>query len=138
MINTSFFHVRYIQWGDSEEIDWPEDLDYSGAIDITSGGSGGIDIYSLTPNGYIKFSNGLIIQWGSCSMPSTGEYTFTYPIKFPSNVCHVSALVCHVTSWISNSQVFTNSLVYRTTTSAATFKVGSGWTGSRTILAIGY
>lgn len=42
----------------------------------TDGTLGGIVGGSLTQNGWVKFSNGLILQWGS------GEGDFTFPISF--------------------------------------------------------
>lgn len=42
----------------------------------TDGTLGGIIGGSLTQNGWVKFSNGLILQWGS------GEGNFTFPISF--------------------------------------------------------
>lgn len=33
-------------------------------------------------NGYIKFSNGIIIQWGRSNKTSTGDTTVTFPIAF--------------------------------------------------------
>lgn len=38
---------------------------------------------SLSQNGYIKFSNGLIIQWGRQYIPSSGGI-ITWPIAFPT------------------------------------------------------
>ena len=133
------FTIRIPQWGDPSEIEWPEDLDHSGAIDITSGSGGGssdpvtmnvgtvttgaagtnasasitdngnnsftlnmtiprgntgstgsrgptgpsaISNYSLTTNGYVKFTNGLIIQWGY----NGSNTNITFPISIPNNV----------------------------------------------------
>lgn len=45
----------------------------------------GIVAYSLAENGYVKFANGLIFQWGSFVQPSIGNgYLFTFPIAFTS------------------------------------------------------
>jgi hypothetical protein len=43
---------------------------------------------SLSQNGYIKFSNNLIIQWGRTYLPSSGG-TITWPIAF-SSVCYTA------------------------------------------------
>ena len=85
--NLAIFHI---QWGDSEEIDWPQDLDHSGAIDISGGGSGsGITAYSLTQNGYVVFDCGLIIQWGYVTPISNyWAITITFPIQFHSKIVY--------------------------------------------------
>lgn len=46
----------------------------------------GIGDSLLTPNGYIKFTNGLIIQWGvyDTYIPKDSEVTITYNIAFTS------------------------------------------------------
>lgn len=44
---------------------------------------GGIVAQSLTPNGYIKFANGIITQWGYAStVKSTNYRTATLPVSF--------------------------------------------------------
>ena len=50
----------------------------------TSTGNALVDIArSLTPNGYVKLSNGLIIQWGtSATIGANGSTTVTFPIAF--------------------------------------------------------
>ena len=45
---------------------------------------GGIISSSLQENGYIKFSNGIVLQWG------TGK---TFPIAFSNKCLHVSATI---------------------------------------------
>ena len=47
---------------------------------ITAANTGGIVAASLTENGYVKFANGLILQWGYCSAQSYA----TFPIAFSS------------------------------------------------------
>ena len=66
-----------IQWGDPEEIDWPQDLDHSGAIDISGGGAGGVSSYSLTTNGYVCFDCGLILQWINNTRNTSWPIQFT-------------------------------------------------------------
>ena len=46
----------------------------------------GIIAGNLAQNGYVKFNNGLIIQWGLLSSASFGPVTLTFPIAFPT-VC---------------------------------------------------
>lgn len=51
----------------------------------TDGTLGGIIGGSLTQNGWVKFSNGLILQWGSINIIyGTGFYTLNFPISFNS------------------------------------------------------
>ena len=51
----------------------------------TDGTLGGIVGGSLTQNGWVKFSNGLILQWGTYNMNSQ-SVSVTFPISF-SNIC---------------------------------------------------
>ena len=56
---------------------------------IAAANTGGIVAASLTENGYAKFANGLILQWGNASGDDEGENSSsTFPIAFPS-MCFV-------------------------------------------------
>ena len=55
---------------------------------------GGVIALSLTQNGYIKYDNGLIIQWGWYQESSSASDYKSFPIAFP-NKC-VSAVVSHM------------------------------------------
>ena len=46
-------------------------------------GGGGIVAQLLEQNGYVKFANGLILQWGALAA-NDGIVTWIYPIKFTS------------------------------------------------------
>lgn len=62
-------------------------LDYilkSELANATTGG--GIVAANLAQNGYVKFSNGLILQWGFLSGGGSASYTWTYPQSFKSAV----------------------------------------------------
>ena len=62
---------------------------------ITAANTGGIVAASLTENGYVKFANGLILQWGKVVGPEIDDFnwvTTTFPIAFTS-ACF-SALCC--------------------------------------------
>ena len=48
----------------------------------------GIVAALLEQNGYVKFSNGLILQWGYYKATSS-SYTLTFPIAFSSKTCAV-------------------------------------------------
>lgn len=54
---------------------------------ITAANTGGIVAASLTANGYVKFANGLILQWGTRTEPKVDDWvwvTTTFPITFAS------------------------------------------------------
>ena len=57
------------------------------AIKAIVGTGGGIVAASLTANGYVKFANGLILQWGVVSSSESGIKEYSYPIAFPT-ACH--------------------------------------------------
>lgn len=73
------------------------------------GSGGGIVAASLSVNGYIKFANGLIIQWGRYITNTAATTVTYYPIAFP-NVCLAltvapgNALSKDVTVTISSNQ----------------------------------
>ncbi|WP_052461938.1 pyocin knob domain-containing protein [Necropsobacter massiliensis] len=46
---------------------------------------------SFNGNGWTKFPNGLILQWGSYSQPTTDAVTSAFPITFPNNCLQVFA-----------------------------------------------
>ena len=51
---------------------------------ITAANMGGIVAASLTENGYAKFANGLILQWGNVRGRRNTENSTSFPIAFPS------------------------------------------------------
>ena len=54
---------------------------------ISAANTGGIVAASLTENGYAKFANGLILQWGTRTEPKVNDWvwvTTTFPITFAS------------------------------------------------------
>ena len=54
--------------------------------------NGGIVDSLLAQNGYVKFANGLILQWGFTN--NTGRPYITFPFKF-SNVFTAISCICH-------------------------------------------
>lgn len=58
---------------------------------ISAANTGGIVAASLTENGYAKFANGLILQWGNASGEREEDNSTTFPIAFPST-CFVVLL----------------------------------------------
>lgn len=82
---------------------------------ITSANTGGIVAASLTENGYAKFANGLILQWGNASGYDENEkdnYS-TFPIAFSST--------CFVVLLTSRKYMVTNRLYNQS-------KTGFTWT----------
>ena len=87
---------------------------------------GGIVGGSLTQNGWVKYSNGLILQWGT--YPSSGG-TIRYPVSFTSKVFAVIS-----TSSLKFDATDINNLAYWTTTDT---NVGTDWKTSGWYLAMG-
>ena len=54
----------------------------------TDGTLGGIIGGSLTQNGWVKFSNGLILQWGKLTKTSWDTFSGNFPIAF--NICYAA------------------------------------------------
>jgi len=68
----------------------------SSALAIASGGTGattasaaltalgglGVSSYSFASPGYIKFTNGLLFQWGSASVGADSSATVTFPVAY--------------------------------------------------------
>lgn len=73
-----------------------------------NGTIGGIVGGSLTQNGWVKYSNGLILQWGS--YPENGG-NITYPIAFKAKVFSIAS-----TSTLDNSSTNLSNLTYWHTT----------------------
>lgn len=87
----------------------------SDIIKITAANAGGIVAASLTENGYAKFANGLILQWGNASGYDEDEkdnYS-TFPIAFSST--------CFVVLLTSRKYMVTNRLYNQS-------KTGFTWT----------
>ncbi|GGG81712.1 pyocin knob domain-containing protein [Paenibacillus radicis (ex Gao et al. 2016)] len=48
---------------------------------------------NLVSNGYQKLASGLIIQWGTVSVPNNTSTRVTYPIAYPVNIVNVTATI---------------------------------------------
>lgn len=48
---------------------------------------------NLAQNGYVKFSNGLILQWGFLSGGGSADFTWTYPQSFTSSVYSIQLAI---------------------------------------------
>ena len=89
---------------------------------------GGIIAQSLGTNGYVKFANGLILQWGMQSsqqsngktgdwaFPNSRNVSFTYPLKCNSTVAVIP--MCRLNSPTSNNPAINMGAFYRAATGA--------------------
>lgn len=69
--------------GNADTVDGYHASDLLGKI--TAANTGGIVAASLTENGYVKFANGLILQWGFVSNTRAAtRYNITFPVSFAS------------------------------------------------------
>lgn len=63
----------------------------------------GIVAGNLEPNGWVKFTNGLIVQWTRCT-ESKNETDFRYfPMKFPKTLFYICASSTHANNWLGVS-----------------------------------
>ncbi len=73
---------------------------------IPDGGSGdGITDMKSEENGYIKFANGFIVQWGKDTPEGSGARTVTFPISFSSKCLNVQCTT-HITENTVNPRGF--------------------------------
>lgn len=82
-------------------------VDTSGIVsDGTNITGQGYGLSLLGANGYQKFSNGLIRQWGTATIPiSATSFTVTFPIAFPNLTFGVVALRRSATPAVANDNV---------------------------------
>ena len=86
----------------------------------------------LEQNGYVKFSNGLILQWGR--IEARGQYTaFTYPIAFASNA--YSAVVIPAADILNMYNH--NPSVSSITNTSCTCTIKDAFSGSWCIVVVG-
>ena len=63
------------------------------AASVGAANNGGIVAASLNTNGYVKFANGLILQWGTVAQSNaTGSYTFVLPVAVSKVLVATSAI----------------------------------------------
>ena len=81
-------------------------------------GGGGIVAALLEQNGYVKFANGLILQWGVINAPAFPDegQPVTFPIKF-SKIPSVITAINQAKNSVSSTQLFTANINTYTTTS---------------------
>lgn len=65
---------------------------------------GGIVAANLNQNGYVKFANGLILQWGTYDFKANSYLTHRYPIPFASKVFGLWATV-NVAGWMNGGEL---------------------------------
>lgn len=70
----------------------------------TAANCGGIVGGSLAQNGWVKFANGLILQWGRLAF--TDNTGITFPVAFSSENYIVVATECNSVNWGSSASVF--------------------------------
>lgn len=83
-------------------------------IGATAMGCGGIIAYSSAENGYVKFANGLILQWGVTAETwrEAGSYEQKFPISFQA-VPHVLTTAFSENVVISVPGINTTSFSYQ-------------------------
>ena len=79
---------------------------------------------SLTQNGYAKFNNGLLIQWGKISGSSTTSYAITMPISFYDKNYKIFATVYKPSS---DSSVYSASPVDDSTKTVSKFYINRNY-----------
>ena len=79
----------------------------------------GIVASSLETNGWVKFANGLIVQWGTSVTAKIG--TVTFPVSYPQQCFGVQANSCQL---VNSSNPFRNvAIPYNISTSGFSFRV---------------
>lgn len=105
--------------------------------DVSSAGYG-IVAANLAQNGYVKFSNGLILQWGYAENKSVGSgHSGTYSTSFPIAFNGIYQLVC--SSFKQTTSYKGTSTVYTYTNSTVTFATYDGGYIDKTMyVALGF
>lgn len=125
----SFSPGSIAQW---LELRWPS---CQSGTWVAIGGSGVTG--SNTSNGYVRLSNGLILQWGSVgAMVINNDYAIAFPISFPNAVFSVTCTTVGSERWSGitcNTFTISNSSFHMTAAySDWLAPIGSKW------MAIGY
>ena len=68
---------------------------------VGAANNGGIIAASLAQNGYVKFANGLILQWGviTSNLPKDSNVVITYPVAFTTFASGVSQSIGVSSAW---------------------------------------
>lgn len=96
---------------------------------------GGIIAQSLTANGYVKFANGLIIQWGNLNVGTTNTKV-SLPISFTNNAYRITV----TSTWNADAIGTTLTAEYHNTGAKTTsaFYIRSNYSNAMDWIAIGY
>ena len=111
-INSTNPHPNYkpsVSWSDLTGTK-PNLADFSGNLDAnrisnlpSNGGNGdGITSSSLSGNGYAKFNNGLMLQWGVVLDSTSTPNYFAFHTPFTSS-CYAVNIQTHIPSWANMS-----------------------------------
>lgn len=65
---------------------------------VGAANNGGIIAASLAQNGYVKFANGLILQWGFSASAGEGSRKMTFPIAYTTSCLNVQGTGSNVSS----------------------------------------
>lgn len=95
----------------------------------------GMATFSKAANGYIKFANGIIIQWGSIAVSGRTNHTVTCSTSF-SNTTYI----VQTQTLGANLNDYNNATAVTGITGKNTFTICPGYGESRTVMwiAIGY
>ena len=98
---------------------------------VGAANNGGIVSANLAQNGYVKFANGFILQWGYIAF-SAQTGTFNFPISFPSacRFCSIEHLSNEPTSagwWATRCYTVSKSSVKAFVTDKTAFYVAGGY-----------
>lgn len=75
--------------------------------------NGGIVDSLLAENGYVKFANGLIFQWGTTTASGPSS-VITYPIAFPNKIIYANYSVIGTSTYHGTNNInLTNMAIYR-------------------------
>lgn len=84
-------------------------------------------------SGYVKLSNGLIVQWGKTSADMNKSYTLTFPTAFTTTNYSITA-----NTLTSGSELFAYGIYTKTTTSVVIKSQGGSASSPCNWIAIGY
>ena len=112
-------------------------------IGANAGTCGGIVAQSLTQNGYAKFANGLIIQWGTSDAIKVGDndyqVTQLFPVAVSTYLCGQATIFANNSSF--NKTDWNGSLtahILNATTNSITFVIDSFTRHSSINISVGY
>lgn len=95
----------------------------SGLVPISQDKGDGIIESDIKQQGYVKFNNGLILQWGTKyhSFAGEGEVTLMFNTPFPSMCCGLTASIVFNTDIDSDCNIFLQLIEKKTTSTNFTY-----------------